>query len=201
MTSPQKSPPPDAEETDFLELARNIWLKPRETIRVIVDYDPRYLQRGLILALSLASGLLALRDGLGMMMLETVLNFVMWIVSIYGTAFLLLLTGKLLKGKATFMELVAALTWSMIPALAGLLAAFALRLAGGVLDLGADVLQVLLSLYSFHLWVLTVAEVQRFPAWKAGVNHLLVLLVLLIPVLFFIGPILAFFRNLIPGLL
>jgi hypothetical protein len=199
MTAPQKSSPPDAEETDFLELVRDIWLKPRETIRVIVDYDPRYLQRGLILALSLASGLLALRDGLGMMMLETLLNCVVWIISIYGTAGLLLLTGKLLQGKATFAELSAALTWSMIPALAGLLAAFALRLAGGMFDMGGDVLQVLLSLYSFNLWVVTVAEVQQFPTWKAGLNHLLVLLVLLLPVLFFIGPILDFFRKLIPG--
>lgn len=192
------SPTPEPEETDFLALAREIWLKPRETIRTIVDYDPRYLQRGIVLALSAGSALLALRDGPMFMALEFILNYLLWIASIFGTALLLWLTGKPLGGKATFQELVAALTWSMIPALLGLLFAFAMRLAGGAFDTNADIMQLLLYLYSFHLMVFTTAEVQGFSYWKSVLNQFLVLLVMIIPVILFMNVIMQFVGKYVP---
>lgn len=174
------------------ELAQKIWRHPREVIRQVVAYDPWLGQRQIILVLSAVSGLLALPQGIEMMLLEFVLNLILLIASIHSMAWLLWITGKPLGGKAKISELCAAMTWPMIPAIWSCV--LAIPLLGTAL--WGDLLQGLFYLISFHLMVQTVAEVQGFSGWRSFLNQLLALILSLLPLLFFWNQITTTFQAL-----
>jgi hypothetical protein len=196
MSFPVFKPGPKPEKPDFFSMAKEMCVHPQETMRVIVDYDPHYMQRDIILALSAVSGLLAIRDGMGMMLLEAVLNFILLVAGTYSMAALLWLTGKPFGGKATFVEICAALIWPMIPAFFGTIVTFFLMFTG--VEFVGDLLQGVCYLYSFHIMVNTVAEVQDFTYWQSFWNQLLALFISILPFLFFIGPIINLIKTLIP---
>lgn len=164
-----------------IKLAERIWRHPRAVIREVVDYDPWYGQKEIVLVLSGVSGLLALPSGVDLMFMEVILNLIILILSIYSMAWLLWITGKPMGGKANMAELCASMTWPMIPAIWGTL--FALPLLGA--DPWGDLVQLLLYLYSYHLMVETVAEVQGFSKWRSFFNQLFALILSLLPCLFF----------------
>lgn len=166
---------------NLISLAQDIWRHPKAVVRQVVDYDPWFGQKEIILILSGVSGLLALPSGVDMMVLEIILNLVILILSIYSMAWLLWITGKPLGGKATMAELCAAMVWPMVPAIWGTL--FALPLLGA--EPWGDVLQGVVYLYSFHIMIHTVAEVQAFNEWRSFWNQLFALILSLLPVLFF----------------
>jgi hypothetical protein len=151
-------------------------------MRQVLDYgDPWYGQKEIIVALATVSGLLALPLGFEMVLLEFFLNLIVTVISIYSMAFLLWLVGKLFGGKSTIAELSAAMTWPMAPAIAGTLLVIPLT---GLEPLG-DILQGLFYLFSFHLMVETVAEVEQFSKWKSFFSQLLALILSALPFLIF----------------
>lgn len=172
---------PKKQKPKLMTLAQDIWRQPRAVIRQVVDYDPWLGQREIILCLSGVSGLLAWPLGVEMMILEVTLNFVILILSIYSMAWLLWLTGKPMGGKASIPDLCASMTWPMVPAIWGTV--LALPLMGN--EFLSTLLQGLLYLYSFHLMVETVAEVQGFAYWRSFFNQLFALIISLLPILFF----------------
>jgi len=169
------------ERPNLISLAQDIWKHPKAVIRQVVDYDPWFGQKEIILILSGVSGLLALPQGLDMMLLEIVLNLIVQILTIYSMAWLLWITGKPLGGKATMVELCAAMIWPMIPAIWGTL--FVIPLLG--VEPWEFIVQGVFYLYSFHIMVHTVAEVQEFNEWRSFWNQLLALILSLLPFLFF----------------
>lgn len=180
------------QKPNLLALSRQIWMQPRLTIRQVVDYNPQLGQREIILTLAGVSGLLALPQGIGMMLLEFGLNLILLFISIYPMAWLLWLTGKPLGGKAGFGELCAAMIWPMVPSIIGCL--FALPLLNT--ELAGDLIQALFYLYSFHIMVQTVAEVQGFSGWRSFFNQLFALLISLLPFLLFWNQIYSILKTL-----
>lgn len=168
-------------------------------MREILDYNPGYLHLEIMVALSIACGLVALRSGFDMVLLEFFLNLVLLVVSIYSTALLLWLTGKPLGGKASFMAICATLIWPMMPALFGTILVVFLAGAGG--DLAEGLIQAVCYLYSFHLMNETLAEAQEFSLAKSLLNQTLAMIIMLSPALFFIGPIMQAWNTLLPSLL
>lgn len=181
-----------AKPPELMALAKEVWVRPRAVVRQVVDYDPWWGQREIILVLSGVSGLLALPQGLDMMLLEVVLNLALLILSIYSMAWLLWLTGKPMGGKASVAELCAAMTWPMVPSILGTLLALPLLNAEPL----GDLLQGVFYLYSFHIMVQTVAEVQGFGSWRSFFNQLFALIISLLPLLFFWQDILNLIRSL-----
>ncbi|MGE3330269.1 MAG: Yip1 family protein [Candidatus Melainabacteria bacterium] len=183
----------------IMPLAQDVWKHPRRVVRTVVDYNPWFGQAEILLVLSGVSGLMALAYGMDMVLLEVVLNFMLSVVSVYSMAWLLWLTGKPFGGRAGFAELSAAMVWPMVPAIAGTVVAFVL----GAFPLGGlplpDLIQGLFYLFSFHLMVETIAEVQGFGAWNSFWSQMLALLISLLPLLLFWGQLANLFRAL-PGL-
>lgn len=108
------------------------------------------------------------------------------------------ITGQWIKGKATTHEILRVLTYSMVPSLIVLLL-FALKvivfghalfstdfylddynLISRIIYFGTTFLSVGISIWSFVLFVIGVAEVQQFTYGKALLNVLLPALVLVI---------------------
>ena len=176
----------------LIPISKDIWRHPRQTIRRVVDYDPKFGQREIILTLSAVSGLLALPQGFDMALLEAVLNFILLIASIYSMAALLWITGKPMGGKAGFQELNAAMVWPMVPAIWGTLIAFLLLNTEQI----GDIVQGLFYLYSFHIMVETVAEVQGFSSWRSFFSQLLALILSILPFLFFWPQVINTYRKL-----
>jgi len=169
------------QKPDLMTLARQVWTQPRAVVREVVDYNPAFGQWKILLTLAGASGLLALPSGVDMMFLEIMLNLIILVLSIYSMAVLLWLTGKPMGGKASVAELCCSMTWPMVPSIWGTL--LAVPLLG--MEPWGDLLQGVLYLYSFHIMVQTVAEVQGFSAWRSFFNQLFALILSLLPLLFF----------------
>jgi hypothetical protein len=188
---------PKSNKPDFNRLAVEICIHPRRAMREVLDYNPGYLHLELMVIMSAASGLVALRSGFGMVLLEFFLNLILMVVSIYSTALLLWLTGKPLGGKASFMAICATLLWPLLPALLATL--FVAILAGTGGDLVEGLIQGVSYLYSFHLMNETLAEAQEFSMAKSFLNQTLAMVIMLSPALFFIGPILQLWHTLMPS--
>lgn len=201
-----QAPPPE-----FSRLAKEIWLRPRATIRTVVDYHPRYKQREIILYFSLAGGLESWRSGAdisqylgfspllaigGLVLTSTLLDFIVLLISLYGTAWLLKITNRMMDGKASFDELATALTWAMVPALFGVIFSVAASLLGDLLGWLPTVIELVLLMYSLNLMVFTVAEVQQYSVRQSIIHQLIILAILLLPLLLFIPQILEGIRSL-----
>lgn len=102
-----------------------IWIKPRETIREIIDFDPTYL----VFPLALFTGLARVVDramsrnmgdryDLGFLILFSIVaGPLVGIVSIYIGGSLFSWMGKYFGGQGSTKEVRAALAWSAIPAI------------------------------------------------------------------------------------
>lgn len=192
-----KTKPPLPVKPQLIPLAVKVWQHPRAVIREVVDFDPWFGQIDIILALALASGLLALPMGVGMMALETILNLLLTVITLYPMAGLLWLAGWMMGGQGNFAELSASMVWPMSPAIVGTLVAYPLlNFQPGGFPV-ADIVQGLFYLFSFHLMVQTVAEVQQFGAWKSFWSQMIALVISLLPFLIFWNQIVGAFKPMI----
>ena len=170
-----------------------VWTRPRATIRAIIDYRVTYR----FLWLCFFAGFLGLLGvfhpkwvggghRLSLLGLGLVLALPYGYVSLNFFAFCLFILGKLVKGKAKFKEIRAAISWSYVPGFVGALVFWALIFAlkseplsvpnGKVfgaysgyaaLDMGFCALLI----WSFVLLLKTIAEVQRFSIGLSLLNY------------------------------
>jgi len=185
-----------SEKPNLLQLAGEVWLHPRRVIRTVVDFDPWFGQIDIIVALSAASGLLALPMGVGFMALEIIMNVLLTVLTLYPMAGFLWLAGWPMGGRASYAALSASMVWPMVPAIVGVLVAYLLlNYQPGGFPV-ADIIQGVFYLFSFHLMVQTVAEVQQFGAWKSFWSQLLALLISLLPCLLFWNQLMGWIKPL-----
>ncbi len=192
------------------DLLLNIWTKPKETIRYIIDTNPKQLVLilailgGIFEALSVASG-----EGYGdrfslinIYFLSIIFGSIGGILGLYITGFLLNWTGNWIGGNATSEEIRAAYAWGIVPIITMEL----MLLLPDLFFFGRDLytsempiitsspfLSLLLLVFAFAelvvgIWAIIVflkclGEVQGFSVWKALGNVLLVWLIVLIPVI------------------
>lgn len=168
----------------------SIWIRPRGTIRAIVDSDPeRYVMilaglYGISQALDNAS-----RRNLGeslplivVLIVAIFLGPIGGLISLYIGAAILRWTGSWLNGTATSKEVRAAIAWSYVPAVVGLFLWIPLLVLYGIemftsvtprMDAGPwfafliGLLTLFLGIWTLFLLVKTLAEVHRFSAWRA----------------------------------
>jgi hypothetical protein len=174
-----------------------IWFSPKETLRAIVDFDPKYrfllmsfiygfvwmlsMSQTLSLGhyygpivLSIASIVLAIPIGYCLMSISTLFFH---------------LVGKVFKGRASFMEVRAAVAFANIPSIVTILTWIILMFAYGDRIFMADkgkigasfglvdgmfIVQVIIAVWSLAILLFGLAEVQKFSIYRAVGSFLLV---------------------------
>lgn len=186
-----------------------IWIRPRDTIRRIVDTDPT---RHVLLLAALNGFAEALARGSARNAGDTIPLPVFFgiavtvapifaIITLYISGALFRWTGSWLGGEATSEEVRAALAWSSIPNISALLLwvptlalfgeqmftsemprLYANRLLMAPL-LGWGVGTFVVGMWSLVLWVMCFSEVHRFSVWRGLAAMVLGSLVVLVPLL------------------
>lgn len=182
---------------------RSILTKPKQTIRMIVDYNPNY--RLMILsAIYGFSSLLGIAqnlrlgdnlDSLSIIILSLILAPLWGYLLFSLSSWFLFICGRWLKGAATFKEIRAALAWSKVPMLASIVLWIMLIIlfkkelfqSNGsqevfsgfkiILLLSILMVQLIASIWSIVIYINALAEVQRFSILRAIGNIILVIIV------------------------
>ncbi len=211
VSQPTTPEPPGQQPLDPLFA---IWTQPRATIRRLVDRPTLQVMLlavvgGVYTGLSRASGTsvgnLNPADPFLAVLLAVVFSALLSIPLLYLLAGVLRWTGRLLRGQASDKEIRAAIAWSNVPLIASL-ALFALQLPlfGEELFLshtpridadpwlqialvGFGLLRLTLGLWGVVVFVLALAEVQRFAISRALVNVVLMAVAVLAPFLLLYG--------------
>ena len=182
----------------------SIWFRPRATIQHIVDTE---LEKqvvalaalsGIVQALDNASGR-SLGDALPfpvVLGLAFILGPIFGLIGVYLWAWLLRWTGRWLGGQATLPQLRTAIAWGSIPMIAaGVPLLLSLLLLGpelfteqtprldaeptrSLVFLGLVVVQLVMALWGIVTLLKTVAQVQGFSVWRAFVNNVAPLLII-----------------------
>lgn len=185
-----------------------IWVQPRTTMRQIIDSDPRRLVHLLAILGGAAKGLQSYvpEPAASMLPLPAIITMKMILGALLGLTMLYLfgllmwLTGRLLSGAGDFVAVRAALAWSNVPAIWGLLLLLPLLAFIGWEALNADVRDVadrpgafvlmvplLLVQFAIGVWQLVIlfkcmAEAHRFSAWHALAAFIIAVIALAIPI-------------------
>jgi Yip1 domain len=176
-----------------------IWTKPRETIRAIVQFNPKfrilYLAGiyGFPLMLNFAQSA-SLSESVSLpviFVLALLLSVPIGMISFTVSSALVYWVGKLLRGQGSFLGIRAAIAWSNVPNIGTILTwlfligAFGAQLffrgftempfrgAAAVYANCALLVQAILSIWSFVLLIRGVQEVQKYSVWRAIVNIVL----------------------------
>ena len=176
-----------------------IWTSPRETIRAVVGFNPKYLFYLLAAIYGFTMLLQLAQDfslGLGMSVAWIVGVALVLSVGLGALVFnifaaLLYWTGKWVGGAGSFAHVKAAVAWAYVPSLVNtviwlvmiaifgsqvFMATFADTVFTGyqlpVVFFGM-LAQVVASVWGFFIGLQTLAEVQGFSAWKALLNILI----------------------------
>lgn len=183
-----------------------IWVRPRQTIRAILNYNSGYLFPllcwiyGFPMLLQAAQNLsLGDRFSMGAILIGClVLAIVPGYLMINLMAGLLYWTGKWIGGKGSFEEVRGAVTWSSAPSVVTIAiwvinllmfgkfvfsAGFVLMpIFGGQLAMVAiiSILQLVVAIWAFIILLKTVAEAQLFSAWKGLLNVIIPLAIIFI---------------------
>lgn len=197
-----------------------MWLRPRETIRAITEKNPNFRLVWLSLVYSLPSMFyiaqkLSWGENVNFWLILAICALVAIPVGFIGfcvNSFLLMLTGKLLKGTSSFKNIRAAFAWSSVPNTVNIalwvilfiafgshvfLQNFPTMLYSGVhgaLLQAALLLQVVVAIWMLVIFLHALGEVQGFSAWMALLNVVLALILWMV-VLFVLGWIVSLFTG------
>lgn len=177
----------------------SIWVKPRDTIRKIVKFNPKYrfailsFLYGLPMLLHTAQNLdLGETYSVGgIVLVAIVLATFIGMLGITISSALIYWTGKWIGGKAPYINVRAAVSWSNVPAIISIIVwAFLLYTfmsevfmdgfeqmdfqgAHSSLITVGILAQSVASIWSFIILVKGLGEVQGFSAWKGVLNVLI----------------------------
>jgi hypothetical protein len=190
-----------AQSEDAVARFFKIWIAPRDTIREIVDTDPRRS----VLALAALSGALSGLEGSWLSALSgpqamsalwpflvalKVVLFAIWgIVGLYLAGWIITAACRLFGGTASVVQTRATIAWSSIPGivatglgviaiLAGIVTPHALAPGTFAFPPGLAVLSGTLGLWGLIVELKCIGEVNHFSAWRALLAQLSVGLLL-----------------------
>ena len=193
----------------------DIWLEPRATIRQIISFDPKYRFillswiYGLPMALNFAqsSSLIESLPLWAILIAALVISPFIGALGITVGALLLTWTGKWIGGKGAFNHVRAAVAWSNVPNVVTialwvvLLAVFGNQVfSNGFSDAAfvgyqagvifiAFLVESIVTIWGFIILLHTLGEVQGFSAWKALLN-VVIPLVIIVAAIWLVGWIL-----------
>jgi len=174
----------------------SIWVQPRETIREIIETNPKYrlfvlcALYGFPMAMSFAQSfsLGSQFPAWSLIIAGLVICTFLGYIGISISTWLLHITGKWIKGSGTFQTIRTAVAWSNVPnAVTAITWFILLGVFGGRIfyrdfseltfvgyEAGVVFLiflvQSIVSIWGFIILLKTLGEVQGFSAWKALLN-------------------------------
>lgn len=187
----------------------SVWVAPRRTIERIVNNDPRRW----VLLIAVLSGISQALDGavqqnvgddMGwpfILVSAAIAGSISGLLGLFVGSWLLRLTGPWLGGRASALELRAAIAWGSVPIVWGLslwialLGLFGQETFASEKPLMAEsttlwatylaiaIADVVVSVWAFVTLLLCVAQVQGFSAWRALGNLVAAVAVVAVPAL------------------
>ncbi len=181
----------------------NIWIRPRQTIRAIVDQNARYrflLLSGLygFVSMMQIAQIFSLGNTfstLAILIICLILALPVGMVVLSLGSLLVLWLGKLVKGKATYLEVRAALSWTKVPVIVTLVVwliftgmfgrdfymhDFPSNISNVTeylhLFQGGMFIELAVGIWSLIIFLKALGEVQRFSAWMALLNVVLLMI-------------------------
>lgn len=177
----------------------HIWIKPRETLKKVVRFNPKYrfvilsFIYGLPMLLHMAQNLSVGEQFniIGIVIVALVLATFVGMLGLTIASALVYWTGKWIGGKANYFPVRAAVSWSNVPNIFAIIVwAFLIynfrdhiflsefdemNFVGGQMTLitGALFVQAAIAIWSFIILVKGLGEVQGFSAWKGVLNVLI----------------------------
>lgn len=185
----------------------SMWLRPRETVRHLVQTNPDHRVlllaglAGVVQALDRAAGE-ALGDALSLPMIlgfTVVMGPVFGIISLYLGSVVVAWTGKWIGGSASRRYVRTAMAWAGLPVVAALVLWVVMIAAVGdgmfitdtsqldtslgaaLLVAGSGLALIVLGIWSLVLFVKALGEVQGFSAWKGLGNVTLAIMAIAVP--------------------
>lgn len=174
----------------------SIWVQPRETMREILDTNPKYgflilcAFYGFPMAMSFAQSfsLSSVVPTWSIVIAALVLCTFLGFVGIYISTWLLYVTGKWIKGTGSFQDIRSAVAWSNVPNVVTSITWLILLgfFGGQVFSKGFSettfvgyqagvvflvfLVQSIVSIWGFIILLKTLGEAQGFSAWRALLN-------------------------------
>lgn len=190
----------------------NIWTKPRQTVRSIVDTDPKFgfvilsAIYGLPMALNLAQNfsLGAKVPVWAILMGSLIVCAILGMIGISISTWLLHLTGRWIGGKGSYQTIRTAVTWSNVPNIVTILMWIVLLCVFGravfnkqfadthFIGFQAGIVfiiflvQAVISIWGFIILLQGLGEVQGFSVWKALLN-VLIPFVIVVAIIWLVG--------------
>lgn len=191
----------------------SIWVKPRETIRKIVETNPtkHVILLAMVAGIGQALDRASSRNAGDTIPLPAILGicFILGpiggIISLYLGGALYRWSGSWLGGKASSEEVRATIAWSSVPTICILpLWILELLILGRemftsstpnidanplllAILLGFAIIELVVGLWAFVVFLQSLGEVHRFSGWKALGTVFLGTLVILVPILCIVG--------------
>jgi len=196
-------------QTNMVSPFISIWTKPRETIRQIVETDPKKY----VLVLAMLAGVSQVLDRLStrnygdslpvlaILAVGLVLGPIAGVISLYFGGALYRWSGSLLGGQASSEEVRAAIAWSSVPTIFTLPLWIPKLLIFGnelftretpkidaspilaVILLGFGFIEIVMGIWGFIVLLKCLGEVNKFSAWKALGSVIIGSLIVLIPII------------------
>lgn len=197
----------------------SIWVRPRQTIRKIIDNN----SKNMVILLAILGGISqtlgkASSKNLGDDYPLSIIFFIaLFIGSIGGVSGLYIVsallkwTGKWIGGQGSYDDIITANAWSNVPFIGALilwvpqLALFGQEMFTSntpIIDsnpillftyVGFGIIGIIIAIWGFIIWLKCLGEAQRFSAWKALVNLLLPGLIIILP--FFVIGLIIFIMT------
>lgn len=176
-----------------------MWVKPRQTIRAIINYNCNHrfillsFLYGFLECLQTAQGFsLSMHFSFGIILaLCLILAIPFGVISFYITTLFVYWTGRLVKGQGTFKQIKASVAWSNVTTIISFVFAIILLALFGsaifdrsfydgvypliptiVLSL-ALLCEMVLSVWRLVIFILALSEVQKFSGWMSLLNVVL----------------------------
>jgi hypothetical protein len=183
----------------------SIWLNPKPTIRAIVNYDPKHrfillaIIYGLPMALNFAqsSSMIESIPLWAILLAAAVISPFIGALGITVSSLLLTWTGKWIGGRGNFDKVRAAVAWSNVPNLVTVFLWGALVITFGSQAFARGftestfvgyqsgvifivfLMESIISIWGFIILLRMLGEVQRFSTWKALLNIVIPLVIII----------------------
>lgn len=176
----------------------SMWVKPRETIAKIVDFNVNYRFGILCYIYGLYYSFQVLQQlsfgkamGLPLcILIALAAAFPVGYILLNISSFFLFLLGKVIKGKATFKQIRSASFWSTVPNVVIIVLWIVLMIAVGgqafvmgyekalmgaaaYINMGVQLANIVLGVWGFIIFLHALGQVQGFSAWMALLNSFL----------------------------
>ena len=172
----------------------SIWFHPRQTIRQIVDTNPRHLVLPLAVGIGATnlvwqSLFVASKRNLSIplaMVVAAGFGALFGILGLYLFGWVYRWVGSWLGGQATNVQVRAAIAWPRVPLLAACAISLMVSLVSVQSGAAEPLLPFLVTLigtwWSFVLLCHTLGEVHGFSAWKGLATQLIPAIIVIIPI-------------------